>query len=366
MRSTGGDDHIVQYRRLKATTPDFIAEGIGMGKAIFSCVLISVLVGCTYTTKDGTTVTWPAGLSSSGSESPSKSKTSGCGDTTRPASGSPTTDTDSSPKPIAGAMLPEFHGIYISGGKLTALQLVPVTTRFGLMVGGQSNRGMAVDGFAGSPPQVTMESNPTFIVYMQGVDISKIRLSSLVCTDNLEAYQFNLLNTNPSFFHNVYQKNYHDTVKVDLWQAKGIIEFRVAPVSGKTDMYRLVPVSSLVPGKYALYFGDELHQHDIVFTASVGRQASAYYFEARRGTGPQPTTAPPASQSSSPALPLAPTKDIISRVQVELKARGFDAGPPDGSIGSKTREALRRFQNAHRLRGTGEIDTATLEALGIR
>lgn len=84
------------------------------------------------------------------------------------------------------------------------------------------------------------------------------------------------------------------------------------------------------------------------------------------GPGPQPTTAPPASQSSSPALPLAPTKDIISRVQVELKARGFDAGPPDGSIGPKTREALRRFQNAHRLRGTGEIDAATLEALGIR
>jgi hypothetical protein len=84
------------------------------------------------------------------------------------------------------------------------------------------------------------------------------------------------------------------------------------------------------------------------------------------GQGPQLTTTPPVSQPPSPAVPLSPTKATISRVQVELKTRGFDPGPPDGSIGQKTREALRRFQNAHRLRGTGEIDTATLEALGIR
>jgi hypothetical protein len=110
--------------------------------------------------------------------------------------------------------------------------------------------------------------------------------------------------------------------------------------------------------------------------------------ESRRASGPQPTTAPPASQSSAPPTnqlpvqpsqyaappnepsssgqPLALGKDSIHRVQIELKTRGFDAGPADGAIGPKTREALRRFQNANRLRGTGEIDAATLKALGIR
>jgi hypothetical protein len=82
--------------------------------------------------------------------------------------------------------------------------------------------------------------------------------------------------------------------------------------------------------------------------------------------GPQPTTASPTSQPVAPALLLPPTKDTISRVQVELKKRGFDPGPPDGSIGPKTRKALRRFQQAQRVQMTGEIDTATLEALGIR
>jgi hypothetical protein len=89
----------------------------------------------------------------------------------------------------------------------------------------------------------------------------------------------------------------------------------------------------------------------------------------QRSESPSPQGAaapPPASQPSASAPLLPPTKDTISRVQVELKKRGFDPGPPDGSIGPKTRETLRRFQQAHRVQVTGEIDAATLEALGIR
>jgi len=59
------------------------------------------------------------------------------------------------------------------------------------------------------------------------------------------------------------------------------------------------------------------------------------------------------------------TSDIISRVQGQLKAQGFDPGPPDGAMGPKTREALRGFQSARRLQVTGEIDKTTLEALGV-
>lgn len=104
----------------------------------------------------------------------------------------------------------------------------------------------------------------------------------------------------------------------------------------------------------------------LVDTKEVTPQLEGSDSQRPEGSGPKSTTVQPVSQSASPALPLSPTKDMISRAQVELKARGFDPGPPDGSMGTKTREALRRFQNAHRLRGTGELDTATLDTLGVR
>jgi hypothetical protein len=75
---------------------------------------------------------------------------------------------------------------------------------------------------------------------------------------------------------------------------------------------------------------------------------------------------PTVSEPPAPATLLAPTRDMIARVQTQLKAQRFDPGPPDGELGPKTREALRRFQNARRLQVTGALNTATLEALGIQ
>lgn len=45
---------------------------------------------------------------------------------------------------------------------------------------------------------------------------------------------------------------------------------------------------------------------------------------------------------------------------------GFDPGPPDGTLGPKTREALRRYQHTKGLPATGELDAPTLDALGVR
>ena len=79
-----------------------------------------------------------------------------------------------------------------------------------------------------------------------------------------------------------------------------------------------------------------------------------------------PPTKPAIGQRSPPAQPLSITRDVISHVQVQLKGLGFDPGSSDGAMGPKTRDALRKFQSARGLQATGELDTGTLDALGVR
>ena len=52
-------------------------------------------------------------------------------------------------------------------------------------------------------------------------------------------------------------------------------------------------------------------------------------------------------------------------VQEALKAKGNDPGPIDGRMGSKTRAALKAFQEANGLKGTGQMDNQTADKLGI-
>ena len=52
-------------------------------------------------------------------------------------------------------------------------------------------------------------------------------------------------------------------------------------------------------------------------------------------------------------------------VQEALKAKGNDPGPIDGRMGPKTRAALKAFQEANGLKGTGQLDNQTAEKLGI-
>jgi peptidoglycan hydrolase-like protein with peptidoglycan-binding domain len=54
-----------------------------------------------------------------------------------------------------------------------------------------------------------------------------------------------------------------------------------------------------------------------------------------------------------------------SEVQEALKAKGNDPGPIDGRMGPKTRAALKAFQEANGLKGTGQLDNQTAEKLGI-
>ncbi len=55
----------------------------------------------------------------------------------------------------------------------------------------------------------------------------------------------------------------------------------------------------------------------------------------------------------------------VRKAQQHLRSRGYQAGTPDGLMGPQTIAALRRYQSANGLTVTGEVDTDTLDSLGI-
>ena len=60
-----------------------------------------------------------------------------------------------------------------------------------------------------------------------------------------------------------------------------------------------------------------------------------------------------------------PYTQFISRVQQQLRAFGFDAGPVNGDFGTKTQAALAQFQLSRVLPASGQLDKQTLAELGV-
>ena len=180
--------------------------------------------------------------------------------------------------------LPSSYGYYVlDNQKLSQLGQAQVVTKFGLTL---ADRGFAVDGISSQALTPRVESlSPTIIVYQQNVSASALQLSALSFVRSMKAYQFNIINTAPQFFSNVYRKDPNETVPIDLWRPSRDVQMRIEPVEGKTGMYKLVPSAPLEVGKYALYYPDSLHANDIVFSASVGRQAVVVAFEVVRSEG---------------------------------------------------------------------------------
>jgi len=58
-----------------------------------------------------------------------------------------------------------------------------------------------------------------------------------------------------------------------------------------------------------------------------------------------------------------PSSGLTWAVQAGLRAVGYDAGPPDGVMGPKTRAAIRQFQRQHDLREDGEIGSELIASL---
>jgi peptidoglycan hydrolase-like protein with peptidoglycan-binding domain len=109
-----------------------------------------------------------------------------------------------------------------------------------------------------------------------------------------------------------------------------------------------------------------VRNRDIIATRLTPAQLDAA--QLRAGTW-QPPETPTPDASAHPLTPTAPPPLVASRVQqaqARLKAAGFDPGPPDGTLGPKTRDALRRYQRTKGLQATGDLDAQTLDALHLR
>ena len=69
--------------------------------------------------------------------------------------------------------------------------------------------------------------------------------------------------------------------------------------------------------------------------------------------------------TTAPAAATAVTKQTIQEAQKNLQVLGYQPGPPDGVMGTKTIAALKKFQSDHGLPVTGQIDQKTLDALSV-
>ena len=58
-------------------------------------------------------------------------------------------------------------------------------------------------------------------------------------------------------------------------------------------------------------------------------------------------------------------REQVKQVQAALNAAGYNAGPPDGALGPKSRAAIARYQSDNELPATGGIDAGLLANLGI-
>lgn len=80
----------------------------------------------------------------------------------------------------------------------------------------------------------------------------------------------------------------------------------------------------------------------------------------QRANRPKP---PQAAPRQSPGKPSRGRGGFVSRVQDELKRRGYYEGPVDGAFGPRLSKAIRRFQRKRGLPVTGVIDGPLLNAL---
>jgi hypothetical protein len=67
----------------------------------------------------------------------------------------------------------------------------------------------------------------------------------------------------------------------------------------------------------------------------------------------------------SPQVELQPMVISVKRVQSALIKAGYEPGPVDGLMGKKTRAAINRFQKDKGVNGSGDINWATMKALGF-
>jgi len=146
--------------------------------------------------------------------------------------------------------LPKFFGIYIVDSK-TLIELKPQTPDYVIAFPMYK---IGVDGLKDVPNVRVKDSNASVIVFREGVELSMLRFVKLQYIKCANAGQFNIMGTHPQFFRNVYGMSMDAIIPINMWVYETHMQFKIAPVEGKTGMYRIVPTQPLQPGVYVVHF----------------------------------------------------------------------------------------------------------------
>ena len=87
----------------------------------------------------------------------------------------------------------------------------------------------------------------------------------------------------------------------------------------------------------------------------------------RKPATPGRATTARTTPGTAPQKPAAvkPSDDVVRRAQEALDRAGYTIGSPDGQMGPRTVAAVKRFQADRYLPASGQLDEATITALGI-
>lgn len=69
---------------------------------------------------------------------------------------------------------------------------------------------------------------------------------------------------------------------------------------------------------------------------------------------------------SSQAKQSTSKNNDVKKVQLALNKKGYSCGQADGKMGSKTKNAIKKYQKAHHLKVTGTINTTLKKSLGVK
>jgi hypothetical protein len=127
------------------------------------------------------------------------------------------------------------------------------------------------------------------------------------------------------------------------------------------------PIGAVIGGIGGAFVGNETtgYERTPATTASAPAAVPA-------STPPQGAVTTPLRTETQPAQTAVTTpprpeydSETVRAVQRALNSRGYNAGAVNGQWNTTTQDAIRRFQQGSGLPVTGELNTATLSALGV-
>ncbi len=164
---------------------------------------------------------------------------------------------------------PEFYGIYlVSKSKLIELKDAKEERRLKTV----GNMLIAKNGIKTLSGIDIVDKNVHFIVYLPNLAIGSIRLAKLNYISSL------ILGRKGDFLNP--QKEY----EAKMWVKDSLIKLRFAPVGGKQDMYRAVPVANLTDGVYALTVGGILSGQGGIIGAISGGSIADFSVNFKEGS----------------------------------------------------------------------------------